>query len=392
VGKSVELWYTHAYGGWYDKYHKDHPDWFALQPDHTRNQTPPRERLCVSNMGLIEEIARDKIAYLKENPNMLCASISPNDGGRNAFCMCENCRKLDPVDAPPIEYTYYKGPVKTTVPYVSLSDRYVWFYSRIAERVAKELPDRYVGAYAYSIYRTPPVRQKLHDNVIIGLVAFSYMNDDARDKGFEQWQGWRKNAKNLFLRPNAFFVAGGGPVNFARAIAADFKKLHADGLRIVDYDGWVGNWGSQGLSVYVLAKVLWNPAADVDALIRDYVQKGFGPAAGPVGEYFQALEDFTTAIAKARDYRGMKTDSRLLMGKYDDAFLSRMRAILDRARQAAAQDPVVLARIAKLSAGLDYAEALRESILNKNPEKLKAFRLAHALDFTVNVECLKVLR
>ena len=82
---------------YWEKYGKDHPEWFALQPDGTRDQSknPDRARLCESNPDLIAAIAREKIEELNKNPNLLGVSIAPNDGGRPAFCTCPKCEALD---------------------------------------------------------------------------------------------------------------------------------------------------------------------------------------------------------------------------------------------------------------------------------------------------------
>jgi len=65
---------------------------------------------------------------------------------------------------------------------MSLTDRYVKFYSAVAEIVAQEFPNRYLGAYAYSAYALPPVKAQLHPNIVIGFVGFSYLNEETRQK------------------------------------------------------------------------------------------------------------------------------------------------------------------------------------------------------------------
>src|ERR1043165_6227635 len=50
-GGTLNLNGGHAFGQLWAKYGKDHPDWFALQPDGSRDQSksPDRARLCVSH-------------------------------------------------------------------------------------------------------------------------------------------------------------------------------------------------------------------------------------------------------------------------------------------------------------------------------------------------------
>ncbi|MCD6362234.1 MAG: DUF4838 domain-containing protein [Armatimonadetes bacterium] len=105
IGGSFRGNYGHAYGKFWETYGAEHPDWFALQPDGTRDQSksPGRARLCVSNRELIAEIARLKIEELRAHPEVDCVSISPNDGGPLTFCTCENCEAWDSPDGPIIE-------------------------------------------------------------------------------------------------------------------------------------------------------------------------------------------------------------------------------------------------------------------------------------------------
>src|SRR5262249_15136555 len=97
LGGTLNLSGGHAFGHLWAKYGKDHPGWFALQPDGSRDQSrnPDRARLCKSNRDLIAAIAREKIAELKRNPALLGAALGPNDGGRTTFCTCSKCEALD---------------------------------------------------------------------------------------------------------------------------------------------------------------------------------------------------------------------------------------------------------------------------------------------------------
>src|SRR5213079_3040718 len=63
LGGTLNLSAGHAFTHLWAKYGKDHPDWFALQSDGSRDQSmnPDRARLCVSNADLIAAIAKEKI-------------------------------------------------------------------------------------------------------------------------------------------------------------------------------------------------------------------------------------------------------------------------------------------------------------------------------------------
>jgi len=63
LGGSLQLRSGHAFGHMWEKHRKEHPEWFAMQPNGSRDQSqsPKRARLCVSNPKLIEAIALEKI-------------------------------------------------------------------------------------------------------------------------------------------------------------------------------------------------------------------------------------------------------------------------------------------------------------------------------------------
>ena len=63
-------------------------------------------------------------------------------------------------------------------------------------------------------------------------------------------------------------------ISYAR-IRLDYLSRH--GMVGTDFDACLHNWATHGLNYYVLAKLLWNPDADVDALIDEYCRSGFGP-------------------------------------------------------------------------------------------------------------------
>jgi hypothetical protein len=361
IGGSFRGGYGHAYGNFWETYGADQPDWFALQPDGTRDQSKVgnRARLCVSNQELIAEIARLKIEELQANPDLDCVSISPNDGGASTFCTCKSCEAWDSPDGPMIQF-WWPDTDNHRIDHVSLSDRFFRFYSAIAEIVAQQCPDRMLGAYAYSAYTSVPIDAPVHPNLLVGFVGLNYMNRESGEESLERWRGWSAKAGHLFLRPN---LLGGGmswPVNFARRLGKDTQSFIAGGLTVTDFDCCYQHWATKGLTYYVLAEVLWNPSADVDALISDYCRAGWGPAAGEVESYFLAIERKTDEIYEASTYIGRKQSESVMAAFYTDEFLDQCQGYLDAARVKAAGDETILARIDFLQAPIDYARLNRD--------------------------------
>jgi hypothetical protein len=150
----------------------------------------------------------------------------------------------------------------------------------------------------------------------------------------------------------------------------------------------------------VLAKLLWNPAADVPALVDDYCRAGFGTAAPEVKNYFAQLETLTSELAAGiagdiagelraeedEPARGLDPDSiyAVIPKYYGPARLAPLRATLARAAAAArsgasGREAEVLRRIVFLGRGLDYAEQQAKIYALVNDRKRDAAALAAAV-------------
>jgi hypothetical protein len=351
-GERISLRHGHSYNDYWEKYGKEHPDFFALQPNGSREQNPERERLCVSNPDLWEFVAQRKIEEFEENPQQEMASLCPNDGGANKFCMCDQCRSWDPPDAPKIHDPKLVDPATGNVfeEYPSLSDRYFRFYNEVAERVARVCPDKKLGVYAYSVYRTVPVNiKKLHPGISVELVSLDRELIDDWSEIIEFGQ--------LSLRPNTMGPGGsyGFAGNTARWHAENVKYAIDKGARAFDFDKCAWNWGTQGLEYYVLVRVMWDPSADPDKLIEDYCRAAYGEGASTMQKYHQKLEELTNRIREEGRYKGRKNNPEILVEYYTDELLAELQGYIDEAKSAVGNDSSgEYKRIQVVGGGLDY--------------------------------------
>lgn len=360
MGGSLRLASGHSFGEMWKKHKDTHPEWFAVQPDGSRDQSrsPDRARLCVSNRELIEEIARDRIERLNKSDNK-SVSIGPNDGGQTSFCRCEECRKLDPPNSRKLPGG---GP--------ALTDRYVFFWNEIAKRVVKKHPTATLTADAYSVYSAPPVLRKLHPNIAIRVVGLTYTDEAKRRQALADWKAWATSVKRVYVRPNVLLAGRrqGTPVIYVHKMADDFRFMAKNALVGTDFDSCCHNWATQGLNYYVCAKLHWNPQLDVDALIDDYYRSGFGSGAASVKKYFEKIEELTNIMATTEQrYTEPYTPEVIseLRGYLDEATKSIEAKIRRRSRKTS--DPFgilttahyedALNRVAFLRSGLDYTEA-----------------------------------
>ena len=344
----------HAFGHLWEKYGKEHPDWFAMQPNGSRDQSRngARARLCKSNPELIAAIAREKIEELNRNPNLGGVSLSPNDGGVNTFCTCPKCEALDAPDARKVKLRQFE--------HVALTDRMVYFWNAIAEQVTKVHPNALFTVDAYSAYRSPPLLRKLHPNLVVRFVQIQYTDETLRQQGLRDWDEWAKAAPKMYFRPN-LLLAGrrtGAPLIYVHKFATDFRYLAHHSMWGTDFDSCTHNWATQGLNYYVVARLHWNPDMDVDAIIDDYCRAGFGNAAKSVRHYFNRLETITNEIAANRAALDADIDTAKIepLGTFTPQALAELRDLLRQAREQAASDAISLKRLAFLERGLRWTE------------------------------------
>lgn len=351
LGGSLNMSGGHAFSHLWAKYGKDHPEWFALQADGCRDQSrnPDRARLCKSNSELIAAISKEKIEELNRNPLLLGVSVGPNDGGRTSFCTCPKCEALDSAKGRTVLLWDFSKGSRRDFEHVSLTDRMVYFWNAIAEQVVKAHPDKFLVVDAYSAYAAPPVERKLHPNLVVRFAPLGYHDEDYRQESLRDWDSWSKAAKRIYFRPNLMLLGrrDGLPLLYAHKFGEDFRYLASHSMMGTDFDSCCHHWATQGLNYYVVARLHWNPEQDVDALIDDYCQAGFGPAAKSVHRYFDGLE---ALMNEAAAKKGKAT------GAFSPKVLAGLRKQLDQARKEAEHDAIIAKRVAFLELGLRWTE------------------------------------
>ncbi|MBQ9088074.1 MAG: DUF4838 domain-containing protein [Lentisphaeria bacterium] len=375
IGGSLPYSWGHTFGSYYTRYGKTNPDFFALQPDGTRSQAahPDRSRLCMSNEKLIKTVAANLISAFKKKPKMQALSVCLNDGGRARFCMCKDCRKLDPENAAVNRLSFNIKGIPTAVKYVHLTDRVIHFSNRIAEEVNKVLPGKKVTVYVYSCYSAPPVKVKPSPSLVLLSTAMNYTTDDARNSALKTIASLGEFGNELLWRPNALRGFGNilAPQNYARRMFEDTELLKANNLRGTDFDCNEQHWSCKGLVYYALSKALWNPdRLSYDAIVDDYCRAGFGKAAPHVKEYYTKLEKiFDDAASRKVDYCEALTMEKI--GELD--------ALLKQA-DAAADNADDKARVKFLQLGLDagrFATGLYNANKARDTQKYKALQIEY---------------
>lgn len=271
------LRYGHAFTKWWDRFGKEHPEYFNLHIDQktgerTRGYVSPSAtkkcvKLCCGNEAVVDQIIADwKAAGAGKFLN-----VCENDW--SFWCECDGCRGLDEP-----KYT----PAQLFSDDVQLTDRYVNLWNRIARKARAVRKDVMLISYAYATYRMPPRRERLEhpENMLIGFV---YAPED-------DWRGaisgWAKaGLRHFFFRPNFFHHMLSIPRGLERFAFDQFHELRGMGLYGCDYDA-DDNRMVEAIEFYVMARLFADPTAKFDDIVADFYS-GYGQAADAARAYFE---------------------------------------------------------------------------------------------------------
>lgn len=293
----------HAFTDWWDRFHEEHPDWFALQPDGTRSGYPdPRTvKMCLSNPGVWEQWTRDAVRDIQKNPALNMLNAAENDNHSSGLCVCEKCRSWDHPEGHPWTFRW-EGHKEE---YVATTDRDITFWNKLAQKLKARFPGRdnlYVRGGAYGPTTPPPVEAVPDNQVIIGYVGkFPTIDEETRKQQKEQIRAWSEKAPNLFYRPNLWYWTGGvwGLPDIALGnVLEDFPFLAENSCIGLFFDSAQEHWSTQGPQYYLMAQLAWDPLQDGEAVLDDYYRRGFGGAADTIRSYWELLEQgFMKTIA-----------------------------------------------------------------------------------------------
>ncbi len=342
-----------------DKYGPIHPEYFALvngtrEQDWSAYDGQHGYQLCTTNPEVVRLSIDHVRRFFDEHPDVDIYSIDANDGA--GWCECADCRALDTgkVRTVPSSGGAEDGAEARPV----ITDRIYTFVNEIAAAVKRTHPDKYVLHLAYSDYIEPPERVRPLDNVVVQITLNCECHYDPAYKE-DQWRlirAWSRVTPNLMLYeyfnhtwklqlPRAIPRALGAAVPYYRQCGARLFSAQAS-----------DDFGNEGLTLYLAAKLLWDTGRDVDELVVDYCRHAFAEGAEPMRRYFAELEALWEAAiaelgprwggnphvyltmltpATVAELQGYLTDALRLA--QSDAAKARLRFILDGWRFYAAE-------------------------------------------------------
>lgn len=327
-------------------YGKEHPEYYA----YFGGQRHPGKasQWCLTNPEVFEIVAAGIDSIFKANPGLDMISVSQNDGNYTN-CTCPDCKAIDD----------HEG---------ALSGSVIHFLNRLAER----FPDKQFSTLAYLYTMHPPKHVKPLPNVNIMLCDIDCyrevpLQDNASGRDFmKALEGWSKISDNIFVWDYGInFDGTTTPFPNFHIIQPNIQTFRDHNVKM-HFSQIAANRGGDmaELRTWLVSKLMWNPDADVDSLTSVFLNGYYGAAAPYIGKYLNLLE-------------GSLVGSRTPLWIYDspvthkDGMLNPMmrrayNQLFDRAEQAVADDPELLARVQRSRLSLQYSEL---EIERSMPEK-----------------------
>jgi|WetSurMetagenome_2_1015567.scaffolds.fasta_scaffold00667_7 hypothetical protein len=316
-----------------DVYYRDHPEYYALI-----NGSRIPTQLCLTNPNVLKLVIQNLRKEIAKNPEALYWSVSQNDN--RDHCMCEECQKLDNQEGSP------SGSITNFV-----------------NQVAVKFPDKIISTLAYNYSRKAPKNIRPVKNVNIMLCSIESYRDiplaqatDSSGKDFvRDIENWGKIANDIIvwdyviqfsnlispfpnlhvLQPNLqFFVEHGVNAMFEQGnneIGGEFAELRS----------------------YMISKLLWDPYANADTVMNDFLNGYYGAAGKFIRKYIDIMREALLTSGKPLRIFSSPNDAATsyltpsLIDKYNDLF--------NQAESSVAVMPEILERVRIARLPLQYA-------------------------------------
>jgi hypothetical protein len=198
----------------------------------------------------------------------------------------------------------------------SVTDAFMVFYNGVAERLIERHPNSpaKIGFLAYANLTIPPVRDITAKPPLVAYLApididpIHHMDDPRSQPRREYKQmlyGWAKVMQGrvvIYDYDQGMLVWRDIPAPSLQMIRHDVKHYQQAGILGVDTESR-GAIGTTFTNLHFRGQLMWNPEADVDALLAEFYPKFYGPAAEPMRTYWSAINDaWENTIATEHEY------------------------------------------------------------------------------------------
>ncbi len=289
------------------EYAVDHPEYYCLYEGerwaHRRYEDGRfHEDLqpCMTHPEVLRLITRAALGQLKAHPSRMDVSVAQNDG--SVWCQCPSCRALNEREGTPM------GSLLTLV-------------NAVADEAAAAHPGRGVSTLAYDYSAPPPRSLRPRDNVLVMWcsirVCFIHaLTDPACPDNagqYAQLAAWSRIAPNLYVWDYYMNHDRRGfqlPLPNLRWIAENVRAEVDLGVRGLFTQAFSSSHGNEfeDLRNYLLSRLMWDPGLDGRALMVEWLDLHYGPAAPPIRRWIDRLHDRALASGRHRHSLGGRYD------------------------------------------------------------------------------------
>jgi len=265
-------------------YFETNPDFFSM----VNGKRVPNKQLCFGNPALRKEFTANVLRHIAAQPGNRIIAIDAADA-TDTFCYCPECLALE---------DKYGGPGGPLYDYLF----------EICDLLKEKHPGVYVKTLAYRRSQTqkPPVLppgKKLPENLIVSFAPIedNYFADwthpDAKiQETYADLKAWSAitHPGNLWawLYPNPYGTGHYLPVGNLERNINQMRLMHKAGVRgiFTDHIGCLQRSGLSELQGFIFYKLMKDIDCDTTAIIREFTDHQYGPAAQLAREYLGELE------------------------------------------------------------------------------------------------------
>ena len=307
------------------KYYAKHPEYFALQNGKRVRQHSEYGSVCYTNPDVPHVMLERIREEIKNNPEAMYFSVSANDG-TSTQCECTNCAPL---------FQKYNN-----------SDVQMMLANKVTDLLVKEKPDALVTTLVYAAEKT---QIQPHKNI-----ALFFAPINARYNAIKMLVALNEH-KDIDEALKSFINADKKVIfwDYLEAIGKfhpypNFDQMR-DSLRYLRDNkvmGYFADCNTGGASLmhlkkWVYSQLLWNPDADMDALIAEFINAYYGKCAPEMTEYVALIRQAWQKFIK--QYR----KDNFTMLEYSAVERSKMHSIFEKAMEKSSSDEVLKGRIAR---------------------------------------------
>jgi hypothetical protein len=184
---------------------------------------------------------------------------------------------------------------------MSATEEWMTWVDKVAAEVWKEYPDHAITTNGYANRNTPPQGVTFNPNIWVMFAGIwsdtLHAYDNPRSwqtlRQGEMIRQWAQMSKNVYMYNYTYYMlaSAGAAIPLTRKHAHDMPLYKKWGVVGFSNEGRYMA-GEQGIFAnYLMFRMMWNPALDVDKEEAEFYANWYGPAAKPARAFWNALEE-----------------------------------------------------------------------------------------------------